>query len=85
MGQLPAAQLALGDQFEPGPLKVVDFEAPLGYRSLIEQPLEDPPGYICTTPSYSPMPMPNSTAARSSLQRTSGVNRFISHQLGLAG
>jgi hypothetical protein len=43
VGQLPAAQLAFGYQFEPGPLKMVGFEAPLGCRALREQALKDPP------------------------------------------
>jgi hypothetical protein len=43
-GQLPAAQLAFGYQFEPGPLKMVSFEAPLRRRGLREQRLKDPPG-----------------------------------------
>jgi hypothetical protein len=43
IGQLPAAQLAFGDQFESGPLKMVAFEAPLWRRGPREQTLEDPP------------------------------------------
>jgi hypothetical protein len=43
-GQLPAAQLAFGYQFEPGPLKIVAFEATLRRRGLPEQTLKDPPG-----------------------------------------
>jgi hypothetical protein len=42
-GKLPAAQLAFGDQFEPGPLKMVSFEAPLGCRALRQQELKNPP------------------------------------------
>ena len=40
VGQLAAAQLALGDQFQPGPLPIIGFEAALRRRGLIEQPLE---------------------------------------------
>jgi hypothetical protein len=40
----PAAQLPFGDQFEPGPLQMVGFKAPLGCRGLIKQALEHPPG-----------------------------------------
>ena len=30
VGQLPAANLPFGDEFEPGPVQVVGFEAPFG-------------------------------------------------------
>jgi len=30
VGQLPAANLPLGDEFEPGPVQVVGFEAAFG-------------------------------------------------------
>jgi hypothetical protein len=30
VGQLPAANLPLGDEFEPGPMKMVRFEAAFG-------------------------------------------------------
>jgi hypothetical protein len=43
IGQLPAAQFAFGYQFEPGPLKMVGFEAPLRRWGLREQALKDPP------------------------------------------
>lgn len=36
VSQLHAPQLSLGDQFEPGPLKMVSFEAPFGRRPLCE-------------------------------------------------
>jgi hypothetical protein len=42
IGQLPAAQFAFGDKFEPGALKMVGFEAPLRRRGLREQALKDP-------------------------------------------
>jgi hypothetical protein len=44
LGQLPAANLALGDEFEPGPVKMVGFEAPFECRGLGKQNLEDAPG-----------------------------------------
>ena len=43
VGQLPAAQLAFGYQFEPGSVEMIAFEAPLGCRALREQALKDPP------------------------------------------
>ena len=43
VGQLPATNLPLGKEFEPGPAKVVGFDAPLGCRGLIEQGLEYAP------------------------------------------
>jgi hypothetical protein len=44
IGQLPAANLPFGDEFEPGPVKVVGFEAPLRREGLRNQDLEDAPG-----------------------------------------
>jgi hypothetical protein len=41
VGQLPATDLPLGDEFEPGPVKMVGFEATLRRRGLVEQDLED--------------------------------------------
>jgi hypothetical protein len=40
VGQLPAAHLPLGDQFEPGPMHIVGFQAALGCRGLVEEALE---------------------------------------------
>jgi hypothetical protein len=42
VGQMPATHLAFGYQFEPSPLKMVGFEAPLGCWACREQPLKDP-------------------------------------------
>jgi hypothetical protein len=42
LGQLPATQLTLRDHLEPCALKVECLDAPLGRRTLIEEPLEDP-------------------------------------------
>jgi hypothetical protein len=42
--QLPPSKLALGDEFEPGPVKVVGFQTPFGCWGLIEQGLEHAPG-----------------------------------------
>jgi hypothetical protein len=42
VGQLPAADLSLRDQFEPGPMQMVGFQAPLRCRGLVKQRLEDP-------------------------------------------
>jgi hypothetical protein len=44
VGQLPPSKFALGDEFEPGPVKVIGFQAPLGCWGLIEQGLEHAPG-----------------------------------------
>jgi hypothetical protein len=43
LGQLPAAHLALGDQFEAGPMQIVGFQATLRCRGLVEEGLEDAP------------------------------------------
>jgi hypothetical protein len=43
VGQLPPPKFPLGDQFEPGPVKVVGFEAALRRRSLRKQGLEYAP------------------------------------------
>jgi len=43
IGQPAAAQLALRDALESGPLKMVALDAPLGCRDLIEQGLEHAP------------------------------------------
>jgi hypothetical protein len=44
IGQLPLPNLALGDQFEPGPVEMISFEAALGCRGLGQQDLENAPG-----------------------------------------
>jgi hypothetical protein len=41
VGQLTTPHLPLGDEFEPGPVKMVGFEATLRRRGLVEQDLED--------------------------------------------
>ena len=38
VGQLPATDLPLGDEFEPGPMQMVGFEATLGRRGLEHAP-----------------------------------------------
>ena len=50
LGQLPPAQLPLGDALEAGPLEEVCFDAPLGGGPLSGQPLEHPP----RNPDHSP-------------------------------
>jgi hypothetical protein len=40
IGQLPAAHLALGDEFEPGSMKIIGFETALRGWALIDEPLE---------------------------------------------
>jgi hypothetical protein len=37
LGQLPATDLSLGDQFEPSSLQIIGFEAPFRGRRLIKQ------------------------------------------------
>jgi hypothetical protein len=44
VGQPPPSKFALGDEFEPGPVKVIGFQAPLGCWGLIEEGLEHAPG-----------------------------------------
>ena len=44
VGQLPAANLPLSDEFEPGSVQVVGFEAPFGRGGLRNQDLEDTSG-----------------------------------------
>jgi hypothetical protein len=41
VGQLPAANLPLSDEFEPSPVKVVGFEAAFRRRGLGKQDLEN--------------------------------------------
>ena len=43
VGQLAATKLPFGDEFEPGSVKVVGFQALLGCRGLIDQGLEHAP------------------------------------------
>ena len=43
IGQLPATNLPLSDEFEPSSLQMVGVEATLRRRGLIEQPLEHAP------------------------------------------
>ena len=42
--QLPAANLPLSDEFEPGPVEVIGFEAPFKRAGFRKQDLEDAPG-----------------------------------------
>src|SRR3984893_13304343 len=44
VSHLPAANLPLGDEFEPGPVKMVRFEAAFRRGSLRKQDLEHAPG-----------------------------------------
>jgi hypothetical protein len=43
VGQLPAAHLPLGNQFEPRSMDIVGFQAPVGCRPLVREPLESAP------------------------------------------
>jgi hypothetical protein len=76
VGQLAATELPLGDQFESGSVKVVGFEAAFRRRGLGKR------RETRTTPSYSPTPMPNSTAFRSEFHRASGGKRKNTNLLG---
>ena len=40
LGQLPAAHLLLGNQFEPRPMEVIGFQAAFGARALVEESLK---------------------------------------------
>jgi hypothetical protein len=44
VGQLPPPNLPLSDEFEPRPVKMVDFEAAFGRRGLCKQDLKDASG-----------------------------------------
>jgi hypothetical protein len=44
VGQLPAADLPLGDEFEASSLQIIGFEAPFRRRRFVEQALKDTPG-----------------------------------------
>jgi hypothetical protein len=44
IGQLPPPKFALGEEFEPGPVKVVGFEAAFRRGGLWKQGLEHGPG-----------------------------------------
>jgi hypothetical protein len=45
LGELPAAHLPFGDEFEPGSVKIVGFKTPLRRRRFVEQPLEYAPAH----------------------------------------
>jgi hypothetical protein len=70
LGQLAAAQLLLGDALEPGPLEVAGFDAPLGVGRFGKRRWKTRRG-TRTTPWYSPISTPNSTACRSAFHRAS--------------
>jgi hypothetical protein len=63
VGQLPAANVPFRDEFEPCLVQVVCFDAALRCWGFRDQELEDA-SETRTTPSYSPIPMPNSTTER---------------------
>ena len=58
IGQLLTADFALGDEFEPGPVKMVGFEAPFRRGGPAEA--EFGSLRIRTLPSWSPTPIPSS-------------------------
>jgi hypothetical protein len=43
LGQLPATDLPLRDEFEPGPMKIIGFQAPFRCRGLVKKRLEYAP------------------------------------------
>jgi hypothetical protein len=44
VGQMPTPNFSLGDEFEPGAVQVVGFEAPFRRAGFRKQDLEDAPG-----------------------------------------
>jgi hypothetical protein len=48
IGQLPPSSLALGNEFEPGPIQMVRFKAAVSRRPLIEEILE----HAAADPNY---------------------------------
>jgi hypothetical protein len=74
VGQLPTAHLPLGNQFEPRSMDIVGFQAPAGVVLWSGSPWKARLG-TRTMPSYSPTPIPNSTAAALELHPASGGNR----------
>jgi hypothetical protein len=70
-GQLATANLPLGDEFEPSPVKVVGIEAAFRRWGLREKDLENAPG----NPRILLTPMPNSTTERWGFHRASGGKR----------
>jgi hypothetical protein len=66
-----AAEISFRDQFEPGPVNMIGFDAPFRCWSLCESVLEHAPGNAHQA-LYSPAPMPNPTAARSWFHLASG-------------
>jgi hypothetical protein len=75
VGQLSPPKFALGDQFEPGATQVVGFKAPFGCGPLSESSGWNTRRETCTMSSYSPTPIPNSTAFRLGFHRASGGKR----------
>jgi hypothetical protein len=75
VGQLPSPKFPLGDEFEPGPVKMVGFEAAFRREGLSESSDWNTRLETRTTPSYSPTPMPNWTAFRSGFHRAAGGKR----------
>jgi hypothetical protein len=78
--QLPAENLPFGDEFEPGPVEVIGFEAAFRRDGLCKQDLEYAPrnthdASYSPTPTPTPTPMPNSTTERSGFHRVSGGKR----------
>jgi hypothetical protein len=70
VGQLSASQFPLGDQLKPGPLQVYASRQFSGVTAPSMKRQKTLRG-TRTTPSYSPMPTPNSTARRSVFYRAS--------------
>jgi hypothetical protein len=74
VGQLPPTKFAVSDEFEPGAMKMVAFEAAFR-RGFSGSRIWNTRRGTRTTPSYSPTATPNSTADRSGFQRLRGKTK----------
>jgi len=82
LGQLSAANLAFRDEFEPGPINVIGFDAALRRRAVPKQVLEHAPrdGHGAVILADADV---DSTADRSGFHRASGGNeKNIATSLG---
>jgi hypothetical protein len=73
--KLAATKFPLGDQFEPGPMKVVGFEAAFRRGGVWQQDLEHAPRYSNDAFIIADADAPNSTTVRSGFHRASGGKR----------
>ena len=73
IGQMATPYLAFGNTLKTGPLQVVRLQAFLGCHSATYGGRTS--RGTRTMPSYSPIPMPNSTTPLTAFQRASGGKR----------